>query len=79
MDLFRAFHTALKSGAVILNMKDMVIALNLLVQIAPAALWGEAMHISGLFAYLLNALIEGEVCSICRALHPQTETLPLDN
>jgi hypothetical protein len=60
VDLFCTIHTTLKSEAVLLNMKDLIIALNLLIQIAPAALWGEAMHTSGLFAYLLRELIDGE-------------------
>lgn len=61
MDIFRAFLAALRSDAVTLNLKDMVVALNLVVQITPSSLWGEAMHMSGLFAYLLKTLIDNEV------------------
>lgn len=42
-------------------MKDMIISLSLLVQVSPPALWGEAMHTSGLFNHLLMNLVEGEV------------------
>lgn len=61
MDVFRAFLATLQSTTITLNQKDMVNALNLLVQSTPSALWGEALHISGLFAHLLHKLIEGEV------------------
>jgi hypothetical protein len=39
----------------------MIIALNILVQVTPSSLWGEAMHVSGLFSYLLETLLENEV------------------
>ncbi|KAF7332027.1 Importin N-terminal domain-containing protein [Mycena kentingensis (nom. inval.)] len=60
VQLFQAFVSALSSAAVDRNVKDMIIALNFLVQLAPAALWGEAMHTSGLFSVLLKAIVENE-------------------
>ncbi|KAF7301791.1 Importin N-terminal domain-containing protein [Mycena indigotica] len=60
VDLFRAFVNALSSAAVERNIKDMILALNLLVQLAPSALWGEPMHTSGLFSVLLKTIVEGE-------------------
>jgi hypothetical protein len=60
VDLFRAFLTALKSGAIPLNVQHMIIALSLLVQVTPSSLWGEALHVSGLFSHLLNTLLENE-------------------
>ena len=61
MDVFCAFLAALNSGAVTTNMKDMIIAINLLLQLTPPVLWGGPLHISGLFAHLLNTLIEDRV------------------
>ena len=39
----------------------MVIALNMIVTTTPSNLWGEALHVSGLFAYLLQTLFDSEV------------------
>ncbi|KAJ7684034.1 ARM repeat-containing protein [Mycena rosella] len=59
-DLFHAFRLALSSAAVGTNLKDMMISLNLLVQVAPSASWGPAMHTSGLFSLLMKNIVEGE-------------------
>ncbi|KAJ2930226.1 hypothetical protein H1R20_g6892, partial [Candolleomyces eurysporus] len=59
-DIFQAFTEGLKSQAVMVNMKDMVVALQFMVQLAPSNLWGEPMHTSGLFAHLLLTLNDGE-------------------
>lgn len=61
VDLFRAFLHALTSKIVDINAKDLLQALELLVQLAPAELWGEGFHTSGLFGHLLKTLIAGEV------------------
>ena len=61
VDLFRAFVDALSSASVETNLKDMILALNLLVQVAPSSLWGEAMHTSGLFSLLMKNIADGEV------------------
>ncbi|KAF8746019.1 hypothetical protein AX14_004306 [Amanita brunnescens Koide BX004] len=62
-DMFRAFLTAIKSDAVTINIKDMIVTLCLLCQITPASSWVEPMYNSGLFAYLIATLAEGE-CGI---------------
>lgn len=61
MDVFSAILTALKSQAVMTNIRDILVALNLLIQLTPSNLWGEPMHTSGLFAHILITLIDGEV------------------
>ncbi|PVG00491.1 ARM repeat-containing protein [Serendipita vermifera] len=40
------------------NIKDMLSAANLMIQLAPSAMWGEAMHNSTFFAKLLDSVIE---------------------
>ncbi|KAJ4478277.1 ran binding protein 11 [Lentinula aciculospora] len=52
--LLDVFLTLIKGPALEQNKKDSLTALSLLVQLAPAPLWGEAMHKSGLFPYLLD-------------------------
>ncbi|KAJ7929923.1 armadillo-type protein [Mycena leptocephala] len=69
VDLFRAFSVALSSAAVATNLKDMLISLNLLMQVAPSTLWGEAMHVSGLFALLMKNILEGECGAILLTEH----------
>lgn len=59
--MFRAFLTAIKSDAVTVNIKDMIVTLGLLCQNFPASSWVEPMYNSGLFAYLITTLAEGEV------------------
>ncbi|RDX55688.1 ARM repeat-containing protein [Lentinus brumalis] len=63
VDLLRAFNTAITS-AVAVNIKDMTTSLQLLFQIAPPALWGEAMHVSGLFATIVKGLEEDQLSTI---------------
>ncbi len=60
VELLRAFDAAMKQ-ATGTNVKQMTTALRLLFQIAPSGLWGEAMHISGLFAAIVKALEEEKV------------------
>ncbi|KAJ7129521.1 armadillo-type protein [Mycena epipterygia] len=69
VDLFQAFRVALSSAAVTTNLKDMIISLNLLVQVAPSSLWGEAMHTSGLFSLLIKNIVEGECGAILLTEH----------
>ncbi|KAM6495766.1 Armadillo-type fold [Amanita muscaria] len=64
VDLFRAFLQALKSDAVTLNIRDLITCLGILCQISPASLWAEPMYQSGLFAYLITTLVEGEIGSL---------------
>ncbi|KAI0750869.1 ARM repeat-containing protein [Daedaleopsis nitida] len=63
VDLLRAFNTAMNQ-AVGGNVKDMTAALALLFQIAPPVLWGEAAHISGLFASLVKGLEEDKLTTL---------------
>ncbi|KAI0719492.1 ARM repeat-containing protein [Cerioporus squamosus] len=63
VDLLRAFNMAITS-AVAVNIKDMTTSLQLLFQIAPPGLWGEAMHISGLFATIVRGLEEEQLSTI---------------
>ena len=39
-----------------INVKDMAGMVQFAVQLAPSSLWGEALHLSGLFGYLVQAL-----------------------
>ncbi|KAI0776057.1 ARM repeat-containing protein [Trametes elegans] len=57
VDLLRAFNTAI-DAAPGTNIKQMTTALCLLFQITPPALWGEALHVSGLFATIVKGLDE---------------------
>ncbi|KAI0375701.1 ARM repeat-containing protein [Pilatotrama ljubarskyi] len=58
LDLLRAFNAAINEATSV-NVKQMTSALCLLFQIAPPGLWGEALHVSGLFATIVKAL-EGD-------------------
>ncbi|KAI0660923.1 ARM repeat-containing protein [Cubamyces menziesii] len=60
LDIFRAFHVAINE-AVHTNVKQMTTALCLLFQIAPSGLWGEALHVSGLFATFVKGLEEDKL------------------
>lgn len=53
--------------AVQINVKDMAIIVNMIVQLAPSNLWGEALHTSGLFTYFVKSLQEEKVCLFCGA------------
>ena len=61
VDLLRAFNAAITEGAITANIKHMTVALCLLTQVAPPALWGEAMHSSGLFLTVWKGLEEDKV------------------
>ncbi len=43
------------------NVKDIVDVINTMTQVATARQWAEAMHISGLFDYLLNSVVKDKV------------------
>ncbi|KAG6854857.1 hypothetical protein C0991_012047 [Blastosporella zonata] len=61
VQLFTAFVKAFESSPITTtNATGMTRTLNLLLQLAPSNLWGEALHTSGLFGYILTTLIEGE-------------------
>lgn len=46
------------SQAISSNQKDLIVSLQLLVQLSPAQLWAEPMHVSGLFSVIIKALME---------------------
>ncbi|KIP12739.1 hypothetical protein PHLGIDRAFT_97377 [Phlebiopsis gigantea 11061_1 CR5-6] len=59
-ELFMALGKGMQQAAQ-MNVKDMAISINMLVQLAPSSLWGEALHSSGLFAYLVKSLQEEQI------------------
>lgn len=76
LDFFRALLTALKNELVVsINITDMIIALGLAMQLAPSSQWGEAMHISGLFPYVIEFVLDNEVGYFLRNLHRLIFTL----
>ncbi|OAX44518.1 ARM repeat-containing protein [Rhizopogon vinicolor AM-OR11-026] len=56
LPLMNAFVKALTGQAIMTNQKDILACLEFLTQLAPAALWGEAMHVAGLFIHIVNLL-----------------------
>ncbi|KDQ64644.1 hypothetical protein JAAARDRAFT_187954 [Jaapia argillacea MUCL 33604] len=56
-DLFRAYSTAF-AHAVTTNLKSMLMSFEMIFQLAPSQLWGEALHLSGLFGTLLQPLLD---------------------
>jgi hypothetical protein len=58
--LFNAYKNSI-SNALSINVKYLLISLQILVQLAPSSLWGEAMYYSGLFPFLLKTLLDDEV------------------
>ncbi|KAF8917892.1 armadillo-type protein [Mucidula mucida] len=67
--LFVAFYEALRNVSVTSNLKDMVICINNIVGTNPSSLWGEALHVSGLFAYLMTTLLDSEVVTFVLIEH----------
>ncbi|KAI0938258.1 hypothetical protein AcV5_001092 [Taiwanofungus camphoratus] len=57
LDLFRALSKAM-SQALSVNVTNMATALNLLFQLSPSSLWGETLHLSGLFAMVVKTLVD---------------------
>jgi hypothetical protein len=58
--LFAAYKNSL-SAAFSVNVKYLLVSLQMLVQQAPSVLWAEAMHLSGLFASLLQTILDDKV------------------
>lgn len=56
-----AFVKALTGQAMMINQKDILACLQFLTQLAPSALWGEAMHVAGLSSHIVNLLNAEEV------------------
>lgn len=44
--------------ALSVNVKGMTTALNLLLQISPPNAWGESLHVSGLFGFIVKTLVD---------------------
>lgn len=65
--LMNAFVKALTGQAILTNQKDILICLQFLTQLAPAALWGEAMHVAGLFSHIVKILNDDESSTILLA------------
>lgn len=55
VNFFQALIAAM-DHAIPVNVKDMTTALQLALQLAPSTLWGEALHVSGLFSYIVDGL-----------------------
>ncbi|CCM04790.1 uncharacterized protein FIBRA_06983 [Fibroporia radiculosa] len=63
VDMFRAFLQAMNQATEI-NVMHMATSLTLIAQVAPSSQWGEALHVSGLFAFILKILTdEGDKAS----------------
>ncbi|KAG2154931.1 ARM repeat-containing protein [Suillus bovinus] len=62
--LMNAFVKALTGQAIMTNQKDILVCLQFLTQLAPATLWGQAMHFAGLFSHIVNLLNHDESSSI---------------
>lgn len=45
----------------LLNMKDLVGLMSFFVQLTPSSAWASHFHASGLFAWMLNKVVENEV------------------
>ncbi|KAI0347520.1 ARM repeat-containing protein [Trametopsis cervina] len=60
VDLFRALEKGMNI-AIQMNVKDMAISIQLILQLAPSNLWGEALHVSGLFFFLIKAFQEDKL------------------
>ncbi|KZT42903.1 ARM repeat-containing protein [Sistotremastrum suecicum HHB10207 ss-3] len=56
-ELFSAYVSAISKIATA-NIKEIILSLNLIVQLAPSTLWAQAMHTSGLFALMVQNIIE---------------------
>ena len=60
LELFNALGQCMRQ-AVLTNTKDVLIALNMVMQLAPSNMWADAMHHSGLFKWLLNLVVSDKV------------------
>jgi importin-11 len=60
LELFNALGHCMQQ-AVSTNVKDVLIVLNLVIQMAPSNMWADAMHHTGLFKWLLNFVVADKV------------------
>jgi len=56
VQLFQAALTPLAGQAISANIRDIMVVFQFVAQCAPASLWGEAMHISGVFPHIVRIL-----------------------
>lgn len=64
VEFFRALITVM-ANANSSNVMDMTTALQFALQLAPPTLWGEALHVSGLFAHIVRSLGDSENSNVC--------------
>jgi len=65
--LFEALTQALKSHALPTNLKSLTGLTCICIQLTPPAAWAPLLHSSGLFAWLLDKVVENEVCGgLCK-------------
>ncbi|KAJ3573347.1 hypothetical protein NP233_g2485 [Leucocoprinus birnbaumii] len=57
---FEATTRAIQSDALIMNLKDLAGMISIYIQITPSATWAPLIHSSGLFAWLLNKIVDNE-------------------
>ena len=62
IDLFRSVKDVIAIAPSV-NIKGIMGTVSMMLQLAPAELWGEALHISGLFIDIVKALEEEKVMS----------------
>ncbi|KAH9943383.1 ARM repeat-containing protein [Epithele typhae] len=58
VDLFRACNATLNMATSSANAKQVTVALCSLLQLAPSGMWGEAIHVSGLFTTIVKGFEE---------------------
>ncbi|KIY74164.1 ARM repeat-containing protein [Cylindrobasidium torrendii FP15055 ss-10] len=69
LQLFQAYVKPFKMVAITAQRKDLLLSIHTIVATTPSSLWGEVLHTSGLFAYLVNALLDSEIVSYVLAEH----------
>ncbi|EMD40680.1 hypothetical protein CERSUDRAFT_111258 [Gelatoporia subvermispora B] len=62
-NLFLAIMKAM-TQALPVNIKGLLVALQLIVQVAPAQLWGEPLHLSGLFGHIVQTLMDDKASTM---------------
>ena len=60
MDIFSATRNIIENSLA-MHAKSCMNTVNLLLQLTPAELWGEALHVSGLFVEVVKALDQERV------------------
>ncbi|EKM80164.1 hypothetical protein AGABI1DRAFT_120195 [Agaricus bisporus var. burnettii JB137-S8] len=61
---FHAFTAAIRMDGLLLNMKDLVGLMSFFVQLTPSSAWASHFHASGLFAWMLNKVVENETSTL---------------